>query len=219
MSELRNIMVNTTDVRVGDLLGLPGRPVTSIDVKVKWVYATVEGRKNPVELRRDDRVMVGRVMLTDAEQAEADAAAEAAKAASLLDAKLQWLDREERQATAKLAHQQAKMTEMLAANRVVGYSRIEDLLEAQTAFAAWDRVRHASVVAAMKAIDFDPYTEVWTVAPLAEVASRLDGLAQVKEVLRDEVLSYRAASQSTSVMSNACDAVAHDAKRAFISRW
>jgi hypothetical protein len=215
MPELVNLLVPVSSLAKGDTTDWG--TVDKIDRKVKWSYVTMVETGQTKRLESDAAVRVLRLQPTQAE-----------KDAQLLDAKLQMVDRRERGVQEQLADVQAKAASELAKGWHLGYSRLDDLLQAQADAAVWDKITHVSQVQATRAVSFDSETGTWSVRDDAEVAAENDGSPaltrlQVVEYIQDKVRTElveraRFTSRSTSLASNLLEDYEREAQAKFASR-
>lgn len=214
MPELVTLTVPTTSLAKGDITtdGI----VENVDRKVKWaIVQFTGGRKSRVEV--DAEWTISRSQPTQAE-----------KDAQLREYRLHALDRKEQDAARRVVDVAARLASELGQGYQLGYSRLDDLLEAQAEAQVWGRVTHVARVQAERAVSFDSETGWWSLRDAAEVAAendkhpafdRIEAYEYVKNLVRDQLVEYTSyASRSTSQASNLIDDYLRQAQAKFVSK-
>lgn len=196
------ITVTTAELRKGDsIVSGPTRTlhfgiVQAVSLRAKRATVTVRDA-NTHEDRKGDCDRTATFIIEREVETEEERQAEMDEFLSMS------LRKSRESAKAALEAAQDKMAKALPTGRV-SHWEIQTLVEAQAMEELWDRVDTIE----------ERVTE-GTIEPLSYV----EIVEKVRERCREDLLSFRASSRSTSTMSNAVEDAQMEAKRQFLSRW
>lgn len=198
--------VTTAELRKGDVVvSGPTRTLSTGIVEV----TSLRAKRATVEFKSGVRGDCDRTATFIVEREELTDEEKAAERDEYLEKSLR---RRRASVAANLASIRDKMATALANNQMASHWDFTALAEAQATEELWARVD------LMEQRQSDRL-HAGEVEPTDEIKSYLEIVETVRERCREDLLSFRAESRSTSTMSNAVEDQIQAAKREFISRW